>query len=910
MAVGKINRGSLWSAKRQLQAAWLGCSLLPFVLVAVLNNNVIRPSLTDTEVRKISALNTELSRGIIQEMDRAVEALRLLGTNPYLKNRQSTSGERLEEMRRLVRVYDIFSDISLYNEDGDIINSTTFSQDQVHDRTIWFERAVRGETLISSPRVVRGLEGLHLSVYHRLENADGQPQVIRGRIPFDAVWQKLDQVELGKGGYAFLLDARGNVISHRNHERIYTKVEGPFRPETIMRQAPDTGTSSGKSTLPTLEDPTHASKFFYAARIIGSDRTRVGEPWVLVSCLPKAEVQASFFAVARVILVTAGAFSIVVFFAGSALSRSVLNPLTNAAAAAGRVAEDDLEIRIPERGPNEIRALASAFNSMVGEVRRHRDELELQVANRTRRLRESEANLRIAAAQLRAAYDSIQEGILVIGHDEEVITSNARMTTLFPENSPSGRDATGRSLPDQLADRFAEPRLFRELWAASAREENRIESIELSLADHEDGVFEIFTAPVRQTEGDILARLWMFRDLTEQRSLERSLQQAQKMEAIGRLAGGVAHDFNNLLTGIIGNLSLALLECQDLEDDELETRVTSARSAAQRGAELVKGLLGFSRCSHLEIRPLVLNAVIDEVCGLIRATIDPRIELEPELNPELWMSNADPTQIEQVIMNMCVNASHAMPDGGVIRLRTRNLLVSPAEAKGNEDAAPGEFVCIEVEDNGTGMEESVRQKVFEPFFTTKEQGKGTGLGLATSYGIIRQHGGWITCRSQPSEGTTFSIFLPRAEEPAKLSEPAAKPKKGLSSVEDHHHGRILIVDDEALVRSVAEGILTKAGHKLTTASDGEEALEILKNAKVPFDLVILDLTMPKLSGQETFMEIRRRGLDTPVMICSGYLVDLDSFEEEVGSRPNAFVQKPYPVDELDRVVGELIDSHH
>ncbi len=402
------------------------------------------------------------------------------------------------------------------------------------------------------------------------------------------------------------------------------------------------------------------------------------------------------------------------------------------------------------------------------------------------------------------------------------------------------------------------------------------------------------------------ARLWTFRDITDRRHLENGLRQAQKMEAVGRLAGGVAHDFNNLLQGILGNIALVEQEHGAPSGGAAAERMASARQAGQRAAQIVKQLLGFSRLSTLHLGSCRINEVVRELHNIMRHTIDPRVQVTVDLDPAVWPLQADSTQIEQVVMNMVVNSRDAMADrGGLIQVFTRNVTLTPEALGIMPEGRPGDFVRISVADNGEGIPPEVLGKIFEPFFTTKEQGKGTGLGLATSFGIVKQHGGWICCDSIQGIGTTFHIFLPRSTDVGAETEPLVKPDQG-----PVRGGKetILLVDDEVVVRSVAQSLLKKHGYRVITADNGEEALAVLGRMDGEIDLVMLDLTMPRLSGRDTFAAMRRgNARNIPVVICSGYMVDLDKFDEETGSRPDAFVQKPYTLEDLARTVREVLD---
>ncbi len=382
-----------------------------------------------------------------------------------------------------------------------------------------------------------------------------------------------------------------------------------------------------------------------------------------------------------------------------------------------------------------------------------------------------------------------------------------------------------------------------------------------------------------QTQSELLERK------TDSFELQKEqLVQAQKMEAVGRLAGGIAHDFNNLLAVITGNIAMFKLdECKGTS--KISHYIIAAESAAARAAELVRQMLGFSRQSTLRLEAKNVNDVVSQLFELLKHSFDKTIELEKELADDLWLVKVDSTHLEQVLLNLCVNARDAMPEGkGRITICTRN----------HRDRDDGDFVAITIRDNGSGMSEEVRAKIFEPFFTTKNPGKGTGLGLAMSHGIIKQHEGRIECTSQEGIGTCFSIYLPRTKE----SEAREEQKNAATDRDFRGNERVLVVDDETTVRTVARGVLRHYGYHVETAQDGQDALETVVSKRFELDLVLMDLTMPKMSGNEAFHRIKSIYPDLPVVICSGYLVDLDAFAREAGFRPEGFVQKPYQIDEM------------
>ena len=332
----------------------------------------------------------------------------------------------------------------------------------------------------------------------------------------------------------------------------------------------------------------------------------------------------------------------------------------------------------------------------------------------------------------------------------------------------------------------------------------------------------------------------------EKRRLTDQLQQAQKMEALGTLAGGIAHDFNNLLMGIQGRTSLMLITT-DPSQPSFE-HLKGVEEYVEIAASLTKQLLGFARGGKYEVKPTSLNELVEKSAHLFGRT-KKEITIHNKFQDDLWTVEVDKNQIEQVLLNMFVNAWQAMPDGGPLYLQTENTLLQTMDVR-PFGLLPGKYVKLSVTDTGVGMDETVKERIFEPFFTTKGRGRGTGLGLASAYGIIKNHGGIIRVYSEKKQGTTFSIFLPASEkEPEGEIETGRELSRG--------EGTILLVDDEEMILEVGKKLLDKLGYASLTASSGEEALEVYRKRTNEIDLVILDMIMPGMSGDETYDELRR-----------------------------------------------------
>jgi PAS domain S-box-containing protein len=409
---------------------------------------------------------------------------------------------------------------------------------------------------------------------------------------------------------------------------------------------------------------------------------------------------------------------------------------------------------------------------------------------------------------------------------------------------------------------------------------------------------EAVITPVRGPQDEITAFIGIHEDVTERRTLERQLYQSQKFEAIGQLAGGIAHDFNNVLAAILGMAELGLLEAP--EGTRIRERLEKIAHHGGRAVALTKQLLAFSRRQVLERRELDLNHSVAEVSSLLGEALGKDVELVTRLAPDLASVQADRAQIEQVLMNLCVNARDAMPRGGRLVIETSNVTLDGDVCRSKPGSRPGNYVCLSVSDTGTGMDSATLERIFEPFFTTKPQGQGTGLGLATVYGIVKQHGGFVNVYSEPGEGTLFHVYLPAvaASRPAAPSPETLAPLRGGSET-------LLVADDHDGLRELVREALEGLGYTVLVAQDGEEAVERFREATGKVDLLILDVVMPRLRGPDAYLRIRELRPGIPVIFCTGYNPESAQMSAISGHR---VFQKPYSTRELARAIRELLDG--
>jgi two-component system cell cycle sensor histidine kinase/response regulator CckA len=388
-------------------------------------------------------------------------------------------------------------------------------------------------------------------------------------------------------------------------------------------------------------------------------------------------------------------------------------------------------------------------------------------------------------------------------------------------------------------------------------------------------------------------------DITERRVLENQFRQAQKMEAVGRLAGGVAHDFNNLLMVISGYTEVLLEHTR--KSNPLYPKIEAIHQATDRATTLTRQLLAFSRKQLLELKVVDLNIIVEDMERLLRPLIGENIELQTQLGPDLGRTRADAGQIEQVIMNLVVNSKDAMPNGGKITIQSANASLNHDDLRREYSyIKPGDYVVLSVTDTGHGMDKETQLRIFEPFFTTKEKGKGTGLGLSTVYGIIKQSGGYVLVESELQRGTTFRIYLPRVED-------ALEPAGALGAASSQTGGSetVLLVEDEESVRQLVRETLESKGYRVLEADNGEAALQIASAHPGQIDMLITDVVMPGMSGRELSAKLCASYPQTKVLYLSGYTEDAIAHEGVLGSG-SAFLQKPFTLQMLSRKVREVL----
>ncbi len=621
---------------------------------------------------------------------------------------------------------------------------------------------------------------------------------------------------------------------------------------------------------------------------IGARLAAQAAPWQVSVSIPVGAALAPL----RPFAERTAAIAILVLIAGALgawlLSRSVTAPLAEVSRAAEDFAAGDYSRRVVAHGRDEIASMAASFNRMAAQVEASSSTLEDQAAE----LEATNAELRESELRYRGLVEHSPDAILVHREMRLAFVNDAAAQLLGAADSA---ELIGRTVLDfvhasdrvEVVGRINRNGVLRQPTPPLEARMLRLDGATIFV----ETVGMPFTLDGQQ------AVLTIIRDVSERKRLEDHVRQAQRMEAVGQLAGGIAHDFNNLLT-VITSYSAMLLSEQSTSP-EVRADLEEIKNAADRAAALTRQLLAFSRRQLLQPRVLDVNELTLNLEKMLRRLLREDIELVTELEPALGLVHADPGQLEQVIVNLAVNARDAMPDGGRLTIQTGNVTLD--EGFGAlPDGGPGDYVMLAVSDTGHGMTDAVKAHIFEPFFTTKETGKGTGLGLSTVYGIVQQSGASIEVRSQPGSGTTFTIYLPLASA-ARARRDVPPPRAPVSVGSE----TILLVEDEERVRRAARRILEASGYTVLEAATGAEAVKLCETHPTPIGLVVTDMVMPEMGGRELFAHVARLRPEAKILFMSGYTEDATLHDNALA--PGAmFLDKPFTPTTLTQKVREAL----
>ncbi|MBU1057917.1 MAG: PAS domain S-box protein [Proteobacteria bacterium] len=688
--------------------------------------------------------------------------------------------------------------------------------------------------------------------------------IIAGKIPIPDLIREIGEFKFDKTGFLMIIDDQGNVLSHIEKKNILKKVvvEGTHS-EEILAQITAMQSGFGRATIMDIDG------YVAFTPIEGAN-------WAMIATLPYEEFMSAPTTFKNTVL----AVSSIVLFMGILISlvtaKGITKPVRRLVIASGRLAKGDLSQRVTLGLKDEIGELGHAFNKMAADLQETMTSRDKEITER----KEVEQALIKSEKSYRTLFEDSRDAIYMTARESGFTDVNQAALNLF---GYSREEMIGLD-PQKIYLSVADRKQFQE----QVEQNGSVGDYAIRFCKKNGAVMDcLLTASVRRgDDGSILGYQGIIRNVTERKRLEAQLQQAQKMEAVGTLAGGIAHDFNNLLTGIQGNVSLMLMNkestagyCERLDTIEKQIR---------KGARLTAHLLGYARKGKYEIKPVDLNKLVKETAETFGRTRK-EITIIQELTEDVPTIEADPGQIEQVLLNLFVNAADAMPGGGNLTIKTKNVTDRDMMEKAY-NVKTGNYVQLTIADTGIGMDQKTMTRIFDPFFTTKVKGRGTGLGLASVYGIIKSHGAYIDVESKEGQGTTFNIYLSTSD---KKIQPVVK--KSVQIIKGSE--TVLLVEDEKVVLDVGRELLKFMGYRVLTAKDGKEALTVYLKNPGQIDIIILDMIMPTMGGGETYDQLKKINPDVKVLLASGYSIDGEA-AEILARGCNGFIQKPFNVEDL------------
>jgi len=835
---------------------------------------------TKIAVDRISSKLTEY-----QKAARAAAGLKILQTSLTGKNKNS-----LAEVNTVLDNFRSSLDVDvcyLMDRDGNTIaSSNRDAPDSFVDRNYsfrpYFRQAMAGSAAVyMALGVTSQKRGIYTSHPVYSAGADGPSGVfvIKASIgPIEKVFSRISD------GIFLMTDPHGIIFASNRNEWLYHVLwKIPPEEASEIAKTQQFGEGPWGWTGITRKDADHAVDKSGVTYMVHQMEITNSPGWNFIYLW---DIRAISEKLINPLLRTAG-YIIMALCVVIGLSVFFLYRKANGDIIARRLAEDKLSAAYEE--------LENRVTERTTDLNQANRQLKAEILERSRMedaLAENETKFRKLSQEFKALLDAIPDNIILQAKDFSVIWANhsAVMDLKMDTSSPDGHYCyTLRHERTSPCENCPVEKTF--------LTENP-ESAEIKTPDGR--TWEMRTVPVKNDEGEVINVIKVVRNITEHRKLEEQLRHAQKMEAVGTLTGGIAHDFNNILTAIINYANL--LKIKTKMDDPLLHYVDQILSITQRGANITQSLLAFSRKQVMTLRETDINRTIENAAKFLRRLIGETIELRIKCAGENLTVLADPNQIEQVLFNLATNARDAMPEGGILVVKTGNMEIEREFIRKHGFGLPGRYAMISVADNGAGMDEETVKKIFEPFFTTKETGKGTGLGLAISYGIVKQHNGYIKVHSGPGKGTVFKIYLPLINKKA----------------EDLEHGEtaplpmgaetVLLAEDEAEVREAMRGILQEYGYAVIEAANGQDAVEKFMENRDRIHVLLLDMVMPGKNGREAYQEIKKISPDVKAVFMSGYAPDIINTGGILFDDSPTFLSKPVSPDVLLKTLRQVLEG--
>ena len=851
------------SLRRILFANYLLIAVLPLVFFGLFSLVLVSSNLKQEVNNKNQLLAKSLAREVNFFLGQALNMLTHLGDSQEGLHIQYEDWQA--HLESVITHYPILEMIQVLDRKGRVMSVAPFNPDSIDSDMSaqdYYINALKKRSYYSSPSFISASTG-HPTMTISLPF---DRRVIVGFLNLAGLNRITDNIVISSGGYAVITDSQGTVIAHPN--RLLVDERFNLQSKAIVKKA-----------LTGIQGPFRS-------------RDRKTDELISVAVVPltgwqvivSQPVKQAYMLIYRIPLFLGMgvimAIALALFFA-LRTRQKILKPINELITYIGRVAKGEYTLQLQQKSYREADELAQGFRQMSQAIKKR--EKALRKSEKKYRFLVQNASSIIMRWNTKGNFTFINEyARTFFGFNKKELIGHPLTATIIPPGESGGRD-----LNKMIGDIIADPEKF----VVNENENITKKRVRKWL--------QWSNKPIYNESGEISEILSIGTDITEQKKLEEQLRQAQKMEAVGRLAGGIAHDFNNLLTAINGYAELILLSLD--EKDPIRADLAEIKKAGSKAALLTEQLLSFSRRKIIKPGVFNLNNLIADLENMLRRIIGEDIELKTILEKDIKNIKADPGSIEQVIMNLAVNARDAMAEGGKLLIETSTIFLDSRYTRKHSEVEPGFYTCLAVTDNGSGIDPEILPNIFEPFFTTKEMNKGTGLGLSTVYGIIKQSGGSITVYCEPDQGTTFKIYLPQVLEESGQNKAAAIQPDDYSGSET-----ILLVEDEELVLNFAVSILEKYGYRVLAAPSGGAALKLCEKERHSPDMVFTDVVMPGMSGTQLAEKLTALYPQIKVLYASGYTENAIAHHGVLDEGID-FIQKPYGAEELLAKIREILN---
>jgi PAS domain S-box-containing protein len=851
-------------------------SIILIILIPILGYSVYHYfDIIEQSKAQIKSHNLEIASNIAKDLtviiDGSFRILSTLAVHPAVQARDPEECDRL--FAKLLPSYPdhlniLMADMHGYNR-GSGVKTPGVRLLNYTDKP-WFITAHKGTPVVGDLHLSKLFKTPAVMIAMPLKNNQGrQIGVIGLPLSLPMLSKKLLTTwNLPERSTITVIDSQGNVLVDTYHEaNIGTNIHA----ESIVQKALSANAGSTEDTC------------YDGIRRLHSFSSVPGSGWKVIVGVPARQAYSNAYTMGGRYIVILLFVSLIALGLSLVLSMRITRNLSSLVHGLGEIERGNLSFTLTLTGHDELMDVAGSFNRMV--LKR----------------KEMESAVQRSEEFLSSVLEGIGEGVVVIDRDYRIISANKGYCS---QVKMSCDDIIGKHCYE-ISHHIDEPCHEKEN-ACDCAVKKCFETGEpyRAVHTHYDKAktpfyIETNAYPLKDAAGNVISAIETLMDITEKRALEAQLMQAQKMESVGLLAGGVAHDFNNILTAIIGYANLLRMKME--KNSQPAVFVEQILASAERAANLTRSILAFSRKQIIDPRPVRLSEVITRLQKLLLRIIGEDIELRTFMPRQETAILADAGQIEQVLMNLCTNAKDAMPDGGILMMETEFVEFNEEYVKRHAFAKPGKYMALSVTDTGHGLDENTKERIFEPFFTTKETGKGTGLGLSIVYGIIKQHSGYINVYSELGKGTTFRIYLPTIEkDAAALAVPALPPVIGGTET-------LLLAEDDTAVRELSKNILEEYGYTVILAEDGEDAAAKFIANPGSIDLLVLDVMMPKKSGKAVYDEARERKPSIKALFMSGYTANM-IHKKGILEAGIEFITKPFSPNAFLRKVREVLDK--